>query len=156
MHHLGSKFYMFTSFIQQKAHTYLHDLQHFLPGNGSILVFVIKLKWPAQLLHCWAFDEHADGNDILPEINHPILKKSNLIQTHWPLSNFDTFHLHLRTVWGPKVSGSHFLTPLLSSVRNICFAYSADSWPTVPSQKCLWNSWRVISPLGHSLMNFLR
>lgn len=46
-------------------------------------------------------------------------------------------------------------TSLLSNVRNTCCAYSADSLPTVPSQKCLWNSWRVISPLGHSLMNFL-
>lgn len=48
-----------------------------------------------------------------------------------------------------------FLTPLLSKVRKICSAYSADSLPTVPSQKCLLNSWRVISPLGHSFINFL-
>lgn len=53
------------------------------------------------------------------------------------------------------VSGSHSLTLLQSTVRNSCSAYSADSGPTVLLQKCLWNSWRVISPLGHSLINFL-
>lgn len=101
MHRMGSKFYMVTSLIQQNAHTYLHDLQHFLPGNGSILVLVIKLKGPVQLLHRWAFGEHADGYDILPEINQSVLRKSNFIQTHWPLSNFNTFHLDSLAVWGP-------------------------------------------------------
>lgn len=85
MHQLDSKFCTFTSSIQQKVHTYLLDLQHFSPGNGSISVLVIKPKWPAQLLHRRAFDEHADGHDILPELNHPILRKSNIFQTHWPL-----------------------------------------------------------------------
>lgn len=57
----------------------LHDLQHFLLCNGSVSVFVIELKWPPQLLHSWTFNKHADGHDVLPEINDPILKKSALI-----------------------------------------------------------------------------
>ena len=55
----------------------------------------------------------------------------------------------------PDSSDIKYLTLLLSNVRNICSAYSADSLPTVPLQKCLWNSCRVIRPLGHSLINFL-
>lgn len=104
MHRLGSKFYMFASFKQQNAHTYLHDLQHFLPGNGSISVLVKKPKWPAQLLLRWALDEHADGHHILPEINHPILREHQLHSNS--LSNLNTFHLdeQCEVLWSAAVT----------------------------------------------------
>lgn len=111
-----SKFCMHASFIKQKPRTYLHDLQHFLSGNASISVLVIKFKWPAQLLHSWTFDQHADGHDILPEINHPILREATSIKlavhlsTLTALIQFVSFSPHYYLACGISVLHTR-LTP---------------------------------------------